>query len=770
MTSWVLNLVHAATVSLAGFDVLSAARTYWSVLQTLVAVAAVIIFFSSLDDLFVDLAYWRLVLIEGARLLLRRPPSRDQLARAAEKSIAIMVPAWREAKVIATMIANTVNTFEYERFHVFVGVYVNDPETRAEVERMRRNFANVHCADVPNEGPTSKADCLNWIVQNILAYEVEQGETFDIFLMHDAEDVVHPFGLKTINFFLDGYGMLQLPVLSMDLPTGRLVACHYLDEFAEFHSKDLPVRSALTGMTPSAGVATAFSREAMRALMAERNNEPFNTGSLTEDYDVAHRLHRMGFHSRFVRHFARTTRYRKSWLRRREVPVVRRELVATREYFPDNWATSVRQKARWMLGISYIGWRQLGWFGSVANRYFLFRDRKSLFTAPTGVLAYILVLHQLAYWISKWIDPDLSSLPPLVDRRWLELLVLINFCFLINRLLHRLWFTLRTHGLRYVWLAPVRMVVANLIAFGAFVRSLRIFLGHLIIGKSITWDKTEHAFPSLSELKLRRSWLGDVLRFWNHVEAGALAEAVQEQRRLYRPLGLLLLDRGAVKDEDLAAAFAEQADCGWSSLDLRTIDPVVLRRITHRTAGRFAAVPVCLEAKQLEVALAEPHSRSERVALEALLLLPKDVTQISWRYAPLSDIAFAVRWGWTTEGLTGLHATIALLRKLKLIDADGETQLWAALRAGHVRLGDILVRAGVIDHKTLRKGLAAIETSTLRLGEFLFGQRQIDAVALQVALEQQAKGEPRVLDTAMALGLIGEADAAAFMARPREAA
>jgi len=760
------ELLNAAAAVLASFDAPSAVRTYWGVLQTLVAVAAIVIFFSSLDDLFVDLAYWRLALVEGVRRLWRPPPSRDFLVGAVEKSIAIMVPAWREAAVIATMIANTVNTFEYQRFHIFVGVYANDPETRAEVDRMRHRFANVHRADVPNAGPTSKADCLNWIVQNILVHETAQGEQFDIFLIHDAEDVVHPFELKTVNGFLNGHGMLQLPVLSMDRPTGQLVACHYLDEFAEFHSKDLPVRSALTGMTPSAGVATAFSREAMEALRIERDNEPFNTSSLTEDYDVAHRLHRLGFRSRFVRYFARTMRYRKAWLRRGEVPFFRRELVATREYFPHRWQTSVRQKARWMLGISYMGWRQLGWFGSTANRYFLFRDRKALFTAPTGALAYILVLNQLAYWLAEWIDPNLSGLPPLVDRRWLEILVFINLGFLVNRLLHRLWFTRLTHGSRYVWLAPVRMVLANLIAFGAFARSMRIFLGHLITGRSITWDKTDHAFPSASELKLRRGRLGDVLRFWNHVEAGALEAAVREQKRLYRPLGLLLLDRGDVSEEALAQAFAEQAGWGWSELDLRAVDRVALRRITSREAGRFAAVPVRLDGDQLEVALGEPLARSARAELEALLLAPKDIARIRWRYAPLGDIAYAVHWGWTPDGPSSARATVSLLRKLNLIDADGETRLWAALRARHVRLGDILVRAGAIDHKTLQKALVAIEAKRARLGEYLLGQKQIDDAALQAALARQ--GTAQVLDTAIALGMIGEADAQALMARTPE--
>ncbi len=738
-------------------DPAATALGYWHVLQVLTAFAAVVIFISSIDDLFIDFAYWNMALAKGLRQLFKPPPTRDRLSMAAEKNIAIMVPAWQESAVIATMIANTVNTFEYRRFHIFVGVYANDPETRAEVDRMRQRFPNVHRADVPHGGPTSKADCLNWLIQGILSHEQSLGEEFDIFLMHDAEDVVHPFGLKTVNGFLNGHGMLQLPVLSMNRSWRSLIACHYLDEFAEFHGKDLPVRSELSGMTPSAGVATAFSREAILALRAERQDEPFNTGSLTEDYDVAHRLSALGYKSRFVRYYARTTRFRPAWFRKGEVPYTRRELVATKEFFPDRWTTSVRQKTRWMLGISYMGWRQLGWFGDLTNRYFLFRDRKALFTAPTGVLAYILLLHQLAWWSVSLIAPDLVYLPPLIDRPWLEILVLINLAFLVNRLLHRLWFTGRTHGMGYVWLAPVRMVLANLVSFGAFWRSMRLFIGHLITGKSIGWDKTDHAFPSPGELKLRRTRLGDILTFWNHVDPQALDDALKAQKASDRPLGLLLLDRAAVGEEVLAEAFAEQEQTEWASFDALAIDPTILARLSPREAGRYSAVPLRLLGDRLEVALGEPLSKAAKAELEARLLSAPDVAKIRWAFAPLSDIAFAVRWAWRPDALSEARKAVASMAARGQLDASGQARLWRALRAPAVRLGDLLVRAGALDHCALQKALAAQDAQPL--GERLVAQGLTQRPALETALAVQGQGPGNVFAAAQALGVLRTAPA-----------
>lgn len=67
-----------------------------------------------------------------------------------------------------------------------------------------------------------------------------------------------------------------------------------MDEFAEWHTKDLVVRESMSRMVPSAGVGTCFSRKALLELSAETNNQPFNTDTLTEDYDIGARLARRG--------------------------------------------------------------------------------------------------------------------------------------------------------------------------------------------------------------------------------------------------------------------------------------------------------------------------------------------------------------------------------------------------------------------------------------------------------------------------------------------
>lgn len=428
-----------------------AVRIYWTVLSWATVYAALMIFVSSVDDTFLDLYFWVLSLQNLLTRPFRRIPSVEGLRAMPEKRLAILIPAWQEADVIARMVDHTVQELDYSAYDIFIGVYPNDAATISETDALVARHANVYRANVGHPGPTSKADCLNWIVQNALAREAQTGKRYDAFVMHDSEDVIHPLSFRVMNAWLDRADMVQLPVLSMPRPWNALVAGHYMDEFAEWHSKDLVARAHMTGQVPSAGVATALSRRVIDLLNAERDNLPFNTDSLTEDYDIGHRLFEGGFKSAFVRYFARVKVTTPDGKKR-----TRRELVCTREFFPVKMKVAVRQKSRWMLGISFMGWRQLGWSGPLVHRYFLYRDRKAIWTAPTGMLAYFIVVQWSLYWLIATLVPEAGTLPPLIDpQSWVWAIVLINFWFLVNRVIHRLIFTGTTHGIKLTLLAPV---------------------------------------------------------------------------------------------------------------------------------------------------------------------------------------------------------------------------------------------------------------------------------------------------------------------------
>jgi adsorption protein B len=186
---------------------------------------------SGLDDLFITLVH----LLQSRRRFDR--PSRRALRRKSQRPIAIFIPLWQEDGVIEQMLERNLASIDYHNYHIFAGIYPNDTPTLTAVERVARRHPRLHMAVCPHNGPTSKGDCLNWTWRRMQEYEEARGIRFRIIMTHDAEDVVHPKSLRTINWYSRDHEMVQIPVLP--LPTPALEWTHglYCDEFAEYQTK-----------------------------------------------------------------------------------------------------------------------------------------------------------------------------------------------------------------------------------------------------------------------------------------------------------------------------------------------------------------------------------------------------------------------------------------------------------------------------------------------------------------------------------------------------
>ncbi|ANY15595.1 glycosyl transferase family protein [Bordetella pseudohinzii] len=534
---------------------------YYRGLELVTAIVAVLIMLSSIDDLFIDLWYWTRELYRKLFIKpLFSPLTEAQLLEKPEQPLAIMVPAWLEYDVIASMLETMVSTLNYKNYMIFAGTYQNDARTIEEVERMRRRYRQLIRVEVPHDGPTCKADCLNWIVQAIFAQNAKQPEPFAGVILHDSEDVLHPLEMKYFNYLLPRIDFIQLPVTSLEREWYELVAGTYMDEFAEWHTKDLVVRESLSRMVPSAGVGTCFSRKALEELAAETHNQPFNTDTLTEDYDIGARLAQRGMKQIFGKFPVQYVTRRRPWfgLGHERVGSVRMPM-AVREYFPDTFRTAYRQKARWTLGIGLQGWQQVGWTGSLANRYLLFRDRKGLFTSFIAIIAYVLLaqflifigLNKLGWWTTLY--PSLFR-----PGSWYTALLWANGFLLAARLGQRALFVGRYYGWEHALLSAPRMVIGNFINAMAAARAWKLFLGHLLFGKRLVWDKTMHDFPSTEQLTQQRQRLGDLLLSWRAIDQHTLARALEKQKKEKKPLGQILTEEGWLDRPTLEEAISFQ--------------------------------------------------------------------------------------------------------------------------------------------------------------------------------------------------------------------
>jgi len=404
-----------------------------------------------------------------------------ELRRLPRRRIAVFVPLWREFGVIERMLRHNLKVTRDAGCEFFIGVYPNDPETRAAAARVARRYPRVKVAMNPRPGPTSKADCLNAIFQRLLAEEERSGSRYDVVVLHDAEDLIHPQALLLMNYFSRAYDMVQVPVLPLPTPTGEWTHGTYCDEFAEFQQKDIPARQMLGGFIASSGVGTAFSRAVLDRLAAASGGHIFEPGSLAEDYQIGLRIHQLGCPQIFLN------------LRMGGGPPV-----ATREYFPRTFRAAVRQRTRWVTGIALQSWERYGWRIGPGQWYWLWRDRKGLI----GNLVSPLVNAAFLCGAAGWAYGELAGgdwRPPAATG-WVAWGVSAALALSGVQSGYRVWSAARIYGWRFAAGAPARAIWGNGVNCAATALALWRFFAAKLQGNPLVWVKTEHVYPTEAAL------------------------------------------------------------------------------------------------------------------------------------------------------------------------------------------------------------------------------------------------------------------------------
>ena len=427
----------------------------------------------AINDVLVDLIYFVRQVWRSLTIYSRYPRAFASyfVFRNDPGFLAIFVPAWDEAAVIASMLRSTLSRLDYDDYRIFVGHYRNDPATAAAIASVDDD--RIEPVLVERDGPTTKADCLNRLYDALLAREMMTGRSAKAVVLHDAEDVVHPYELRTFDALIDRAAVIQLPVLPLPDPGSRWISGHYCDEFAEAHIKELVVREAVGAAIPLAGVGCAISREPLARLAAMADGRPFAGNSMTEDYEVGLRLGALGLKTMFVRIPARPGEH---------------GIVASRGHFPSTFGCAVRQKARWLGGIALAGWDRLGWSGGLGERWMRLRDRRGPLAALLLVAAYGAALLWSQIWLAEALGaPIRARLDPL-----LATLLTVNAWLLAWRILMRACFTAAAYGFGEGLRSIPRLVIGNVIAMLAAARAIALHVG----GGAKRWDKTRHIFPA----------------------------------------------------------------------------------------------------------------------------------------------------------------------------------------------------------------------------------------------------------------------------------
>ena len=644
-----------------------------------------------------------------------------------------MVPAWNEVGVVGEMARLAASTIDYENYQIFVGTYPNDPQTQADVDAVCLHYPNVHKVVCARPGPTSKADCLNNIIDALLRFQQDARIEFAGFILHDAEDVISPMELRLFSYLLPKKDMIQIPVYPYAPEWKGFTAGHYVDEFAENHGKDVIVREALTGQVPSAGVGTCFSRRAISALLEDGDGIAFDVQSLTEDYDIGFRLKQKGMKCIFARYSISdpALTLKQEWR-----PGMSREfsqVICVREHFPRDWQHAIRQKSRWIVGIVFQGTSNLGWSRKGALNYFLWRDRRGLFAYLLSFLVNLLLLVLLAMWLVTVIAPDSWRFMSILSDSWLlSTLLWLNGLMLFNRLFQRGWFVTRFYGIGEGLLSAPRMMWSNFVNFFANLRALRQVM-EMGDSRRVAWDKTTHEFPAIAAPA--RTPLGQRLVAKGLISDEQLQQAINSPVR--RRLGRELLLRGWVNSEQLVATLAEQLDIPWAPLNPFKLEPLLIAKLPRKLATHYGVLPVAEDGDTLILASESPVSQVSLGVISRHLKRPVRV-----RLAPQGRVTLGLRYHypspWQKPETRDMLATLARHQ-------DDEALLE---RVSHhqVMLGTLLQVRGMVPVTLFNQALIDFDPEHQSLGEHLIARGIITEQVLQQALDEQASEQQAALD------------------------
>jgi len=565
-------------------------------------VIALLFIFFSLDDLFWD-AYYYFSRWKKTRNHLQM----KDLDTVPRRLLAVLIPAWNEAEVIGPMVENLIRSVNYPSslFHIFIGIYPNDSDTLREIKSLEEKYPNVHGVLNPKSGPTSKAQNLNQVLKFILHFENQKHLRFASFVVHDAEDIIHPTSFKLVNYLTFQYEVVQLPVFPLQpYPTWRtffkfITSSTYADEFAENHYRGLLARDLSGAFVPSAGTGFILSHSVLDKVGRQ---DVFEEDSITEDYKLSFRLGELGISTHF---------FLEGVNRVLDNGKVVTEYIATREIFPNTLREAVKQKSRWIYGISFQSF-SLGKVirdknFSLIVKYSLYRDWKAKYGNLLSIPGYVV----FTYFVFSLF----YVLPPIYLARSLSwwLSVVLTFLMVERQIMRgtALW---KVYGWRSAIagclippLLPLRAVWGNVINFLATVSAWRIcFFG--FPKNRPRWQKTKHSYLPPEVLLRYQRRLGDLVLEKQIVSPSILAEFLKEAKEKGEKIGEVLVREGIISQEELNSILAEVLKSGYIELNNRSVRIAEITPEGIEKFKKYCVVPVAVSKYSVILAAGAPLS------------------------------------------------------------------------------------------------------------------------------------------------------------------
>jgi hypothetical protein len=200
----------------------------------------------------------------------------------------------------------------------------------------------------------------------------------------------------------------------------------------------------------------------------------FNDENLTEDYELGYRFYELGLKMGFFN--VKLDNNNES------------SRISTAEFFPNTFWTSVKQRSRWIAGICLQNWKAHKWKGNLTMKYFLFRDRKPLFSLLSAFLSNVIFVY-LIYVVVTNILFGGNAVYLISNSPVLWYIMAANVIFMVSRASHRFIFTYNWYGFKYAFYSFFRLILDTAVNFFAVIRSINVFKK---TKKKVVWDSTSH--------------------------------------------------------------------------------------------------------------------------------------------------------------------------------------------------------------------------------------------------------------------------------------
>jgi adsorption protein B len=285
----------------------------------------------------------------------------------------------------------------------------------------------------------------------------------------------------------------------------------------------------------------------------------------------------------------------------------------------------VKQRSRWVTGISLQTWERHGWNSNVEQAYWIWRDRKGLLGSPIGLAANLLTFYGA---LSLAASGAGSGFARAVTESWLGPLLAFNLIILLVNMSVRFACVADVYGVGFAVWTPLRSAFGNLLNSVATFRAICMYSRARLSGRPLVWVKTEHAYPSRAGLLPHKRPIGEILTGSGYLTPERLGTALMEKPRGV-PLLQHLVGTGALSEEEAYEALSLQLGMALGEIDPAAVGRNVARSLPERVVRKWQVLPVKIEAGNLHVACPAVPSEEMQDALRQFTSLEIQVQLVT---------------------------------------------------------------------------------------------------------------------------------------------